>query len=255
MTAEKICIICGADCAARPRLKDSKGQYACQACVKSRQRSRQAPKAPAPVATEAPPAIGDGVGFSMDDYLGDAPAAASADPGSHCPNCGAAKAAGAVVCMQCGYDSASGKAISTKVRKAKVKKTRRAPRVSGGTIFGIIALAMLILLPMMATVSQEAAVFAIVAASVWYLVAYLMMVVAAFRDGDTMWGIIGLLFWVPLVNLLTVVFAVYYCIFASERGSWKLNFWAAFFASVIVTIVARMNYADLFAAGAPAGMP
>jgi hypothetical protein len=224
--------------------------------VEAKKGPRQTPKAKAPAAA-APVALdaGNEIGFSMDDYLGDAQAAAEAGSASHCPNCGAGKAAGAVVCMQCGYDSASGKAMSTKVRKAKVQKDRKAPRVSGGTIFVLAIVGMLVLLPVLAMVSQEAAMIAILAAILWHFAAYIMMIVAAFRDGDTQWGVIGAVFWVPLIGIVSIAFALYYCIFGSERGSWKLNYWAAFFATLIVSAIAAMNYPDVFAEAGTAGVP
>lgn len=260
MPTEKICIICGEDCSARPRLKDSGGQYACQACVEAKKRQAAKAKAPMPKVTAAPAAVAPvadgGIGFSMDDYLGDATAVASADPGSHCPSCGAAKPADAIVCMQCGFDSASGKAMSTKVRKAKVKKDRRAPRVSGGTIFVLAIVGMLVLLPVLAMLSQEAAVGAILIAALWGSVAYVMMVVAAFRDEDTFWGIIGILTIVPVIGFFcTLAFALYYCIFGSQRGSWKLNYWASVFAILIVFGIMVASYPDLLSEAAPAGAP
>lgn len=255
MSAEKICIICKEDCSARPRLKDSGGQYACQACVEAKKRQAAKSKArPAPAAV-APVADG-GIGFSMDDYLGDAAPAAGTDLGSHCPNCGAGKAAGAVVCMQCGFDSASGKAMSTKVRKAKVQKDRKGPRVSGGAIFLLAIVGMLVLLPVLAMLSQEAAVGALLIAGLWGSVAYIMMVVAAFRDEDTFWGIIGILTIVPLIGFFcTLAFALYYCIFGSQRGSWKLNYWASFFAMVIVFAIMATSYPDLLSQAGPAATP
>ncbi|UYV11341.1 MAG: hypothetical protein NCW75_08490 [Phycisphaera sp.] len=242
MTAEKICIICGDDCAARPRLKDSKGQYACQACVEAKKRSKQAPTpkpptAPVAVAQDDAPAAGADIGFSMDDYLGDAQAPESSST-SHCPNCGSPKAAGTVVCMQCGFDSASGKAMSTKVRKAKPQKDRRAPRLSRGAVFLIVIAAMLVLLPGLAFASKEAAMPALLLGVIWYFVAYFMMVSSAFYDEDKFWGWLGILFWIPIAGTFCwLAFVLYYCTIGGQRGTWKLNFWAAVLATIAVAAV------------------
>jgi hypothetical protein len=257
--AEKICVICGEDCSARPRLKDSGGQYACQSCVEARR--PQAPKArarpaPAAVAVDQAPDAGGGIGFSMDDYLGDAAPAASADPGSHCPNCGAGKAAGAVVCMQCGYDSASGKAMSTKVRKAKVQKARRGPRISGGTVYVVAALAMLVLLPALALASPEAAVIGLIVAVIWNFVGYIYMVGAAFRDDDKFWGILGVMFWVPVVGgICWLAFVLYYCTIGSQRGMRKLNYWASLVALWTILGIMFANNPDLFSQFGPTAGP
>lgn len=258
VTAEKICVVCGADCATLPRLKDSQGRYACKTCVEAKRRAATGDKAmpkasPAPKPRPAASAAGGAsAGFSMDAYL-DGIHTPDANP---CPKCGAGRAADAVVCMQCGYDSAAGRSMTTRVSKEKAQKVRRAPKVSGGTIFLVVIVAMLALLPAMSMVSQEAAVAAFLIAALWNVVAYIMMVVAAFRDEDNFWGIIGLLALVPVVNgFSSLAFALYYCIFGSERGTWKLNYWAAFFALLIVIALMATNYPGLMEDAAPAGTP
>ncbi|MFI4916453.1 MAG: hypothetical protein ACIAS6_08105 [Phycisphaerales bacterium JB060] len=227
MTTEKICVVCGEDCAARPRLKDSQGRYACQSCVQSKRRpARREPRA-TPAAKPAAVPTGGGVGFSMDDYLGEAPAV-DANP---CPKCGMGRPSGAVVCMACGFDSASGRAMRTKVGKDKPKRARSAPRVSGGMVSVIIALSMLVLLPAMALASPEAAATALIFAGLWAFVAYIYMIGAAFRDDDKFWAIIGLMVLVPVVGgLCWLAFVLYYCTIGSQRGVRKLNYWAALVA-------------------------
>lgn len=240
MTAEKLCIICGEDCAGRPRLKDSKGQYACQACVESKKRPRQAPKAKAPKAAPAvAPTASDDAGFGMDQFLGDVQLA-DANP---CPKCGMGRAADAVVCMQCGFDSASGQAMSTKVSKEKVKKAGKRRRLSGGKAYVVIALSMFVLLPAMALASPEAAAIALIFAGIWAFVAYIYMIGAAFRDDDKFWAIIGLLVLVPVVGgLCWLAFVLYYCTIGSQRGVRKLNYWAALIAFwIIFGILASTN--------------
>ncbi|MCW5756617.1 MAG: hypothetical protein KIT54_05205 [Phycisphaeraceae bacterium] len=255
MAVEKICIICGTDCSGRPRLKDPQGQYACQACVEAQQSPRQPapaakkprPRAPVAAVHDEVPSIG--AGFDMDQFLEGTQGsilagatAAGASPASHCPGCGASRAAGAVVCMQCGFDSSTGKAIGTKVRKAKVRKARRGPRISGGSGFMIVAVAMLVLLPLMAMTSTEAAAIAFLIAALWNLAGYIYMVVAAFRDGDAFWGIIGVLVILPLVGgLCALAFVLYYCTIGSERVSRKLNYWSSFLAVLFTFGILAMN--------------
>ncbi len=238
MTAEKICIVCGADCADRPRLKDSQGRYACQDCVKAKQRSKKKAAAePHPakaVSRQEAQAPGGGAGFSMDNFLGDVHTADS----NPCPKCGLGRPADAVVCMQCGLDSASGRSISTRVSKEKAQKVRSAPQVSSGTIFLIVIVALLALLPGLAFVSKEAAMPALLAGVIWYLVAYIMMVAGAFSDDDKFWGWLGALFWVPLAgSFCWLAFVLYYCTIGGQRGTWKLNFWAAILASIAVAAI------------------
>lgn len=264
MAGEKTCVICGEDCSGRPRLKDSKGQYACQACVEAKRRPRSQaeakaktrPKAEAPAAAVAvdDALAGDGGGFSMDQFLGGQ--AGEADASSYCPGCGAAKPAGAVVCMGCGFDSSSGKAMSTKVRKAKVRKARRGPRLSGGAVFMLVAAAMLVLLPVAAMASPEAAMLALLVAGLWNTVAYFMMVFAAFQDEDKFWGWIGLMFFVPLANTFCVLaFVLFYCTIGGQRGTFKVNYWASFLAGLIVLAILASTDPELFSGVAPADPP
>lgn len=256
MAGEKICIICGVDCAERPRMKDSQGRYACQDCIKAGRKAPAAETKSPKGSTPARPAAGRAsAGFDMDSYL-EGVHTADANP---CPKCGNGRPAGAIVCMQCGYDSEAGRAITTRVSKEKASRTRgarRAPRVSGGTVFVVVILAMLALLPLMAFSSQEAATFAAVLAAIWTFVAYIMMVVSAFRDDDRFWGIIGALFWIPLAGgLCALSFVLYYCTIGGQRGTWKLNYWAAVLSSVIIVALIASKYPELLSTGGPADVP
>ncbi|MEQ9095455.1 MAG: hypothetical protein RIE32_04260 [Phycisphaerales bacterium] len=256
MPSEKICVVCGTDCADRPRLKDSNGRYACQSCVQAKRKPARAKPAAKPTAARAAapaaPPTGGGVGFSMDDYLGEAPAV-DANP---CPKCGMGRASGAVVCMQCGFDSASGRAMSTKVGKDKPKRSRSAPRMSGGKVSVIIALSMLVLLPLIALASPEATAIALIVAVIWNFVGYIYMVGGAFRDDDKFWGILGVMFWVPLVGgICWLAFVLYYCTIGSQRGVRKVNYWASLFAVWIVLGILFANNPDLAADLRPGGGP
>ncbi len=263
MPAEKICIVCGVDCADRPRMKDSKGQYACRSCVEAKKRPRPQQKPTPPIepiaiAEEPAPAVGGGAGFDMDQFLGGVETG-DAEAVSYCPNCGAPRAAGAVVCMDCGFNSETGQAINTKVLKAKAKKEKRertAPRLSGGVLFALIALGMVAGIALLAQVSEEAAIAAALIAGVWQLVAYVIMVFAAFKDEDKFWGIIGALFWIPLAGgLCALSFALYYCTIGSSRGSLKLNYWAAVLAGVIVVVTIASKDLSLISQRFSAGTP
>lgn len=253
MSAEKLCIICGEDCAGRPRLKDSKGQYACQACVEAKKRPRPAPKAKAPsVPVAVAPPAGDDAGFGMDQFLGDV-RPADANP---CPKCGMGRPEDAVVCMQCGFDSASGRGMSTKVSKEKVKRARRTPRLSGGKAYVVIALSMLVLLPALAIFSPVAGFIGLGIAFLWYVVSYAYMVGAAFRDDDRFWGFLGVLFWLPLAGQFCwLAFVLYYCTIGSQRGVRKLNFWAAFFTIWIIVGIFYTYDLDSLPGASPASEP
>ncbi|MHC5115428.1 MAG: hypothetical protein ACYTGP_13495 [Planctomycetota bacterium] len=125
----KICVICGEDCAGRPRTKDGKGRYYCQPCYDDVKRKIEARKAAAaaPPPPPPPPAPIEDDPFSMlDEVVGDAPTpvpgAVPAPAGfgqETCPGCGGALAADAVVCTSCGYNKQTGTSLQVTEEKPK----------------------------------------------------------------------------------------------------------------------------------------
>ena len=119
---EKICVICSESCAGQPRIKNEKGQYAHQACVKAKQEQAE----PEPIGMEEDGLYDDALGGGMDDLFDDigiddgeiAPAGFDG-AAMACPGCGQRMGEGAAVCMGCGYNTQSGKTISTKNKKSK----------------------------------------------------------------------------------------------------------------------------------------
>ncbi len=227
----KTCTICGIDCSDRPRVKDAKGRYACRECLEKQARSKRTAQG-APAAKPAPkrPANVDPV---MIDILDDVPDPAKAN----CPSCGARmQSADAVLCTRCGFNRAEGKAVRTRVQRAEnEKKTKGA---SGGAGFELTPLKVLAIgligavgLGIFAAFvpAMSEAVFWI--ALIWVGVSNIAMIGAAFNDGDTMWGILGLLQGVPILGL---AFPLYYCTLGSDRTTWKINFWMAHLGAVIV---------------------
>lgn len=249
MAEGKICIYCGEDCSGRPRVKDPQGRYACKRCVErqgSQRPARTKPIRPEPI--EEPIGLdnfgGDG-GLEMGDLLSEAHASDS----NLCPSCGTPRASGAVVCMRCGYNSQTGDQIATSVTKVKEPKEgndvdRRI--VSIGWIGPAIGFVAMIALPFVGSTSEAALAGTFIAAALWSLVAWVMMIVAAFRDDEGKWGIIGLCTLVPcLGGICWLAFTFYYCTFGSERIGWKLNYWFAVIASTSIQIIAFVQYPGL----------
>ncbi|MEM1185522.1 MAG: hypothetical protein AAGI53_11055 [Planctomycetota bacterium] len=143
----KICVLCNEDCSDRPRIKNPEGQYACKACVEARQKSksdRSAPIQPEPIDNEAfdLEPVGepesDGV---MDVLLADVPEATpAAAQGRACPACGAAMAADAIVCVSCGYNTATDTAVRTKSKNIRKEGgvADAAASVATGTLHGLV---------------------------------------------------------------------------------------------------------------------
>lgn len=162
---EKECVFCGQSCAGQARIKDAKGNYAHKACAEQHAGSKSAEPEPVGVGGGLGDGLGDGLGGGMDDLLGDlepieteAMSAASA-----CPGCGRRMDAGAVVCMNCGFDSQSGKSLKTKRLDRKPKRDSKAASI--GAAAGGMALKPI--LPVLGAV-----IGGLIGAGIWTLIAY-----------------------------------------------------------------------------------
>jgi len=165
---EKQCVICGESCVGQPRIRNEKGQYAHRSCAEAKQTAK-----PEPMQNEHDPdlaALGfDDDGFGdMSDLLPDTPPEPQ-QPAlrAACPSCGTALDSGVVVCLNCGYNTASGKALKT---KAKDKNTS----IAGGAMVSGVAgkaggASIAILMPILGALIAGA-----IGASVWAGMVYLV---------------------------------------------------------------------------------
>jgi len=120
--AAKICAACKKDVSSIPRTKDAQGRYVCKPCVeKLKARAAQAkPAQPKPAPANAVAPAEEDV---MSMLLSDAPGV------ELCPNCGGGFNVGSKICIRCGYDKASGKAM--KVQVETLPKERGEPSAAG----------------------------------------------------------------------------------------------------------------------------
>lgn len=117
----KECVFCGQSCAGQPRIKDAKGRYAHRACAEQQQQAKQAE--PDNQAMYADDGFGDG----MDDLWDDIEPVEQDVGGavSGCPGCGNRLDPSVLVCVSCGFNVQSGKAMKT--RTLDTKKSRNKP--------------------------------------------------------------------------------------------------------------------------------
>lgn len=137
---QKVCIVCGQDCAGRPRVKDPRGRYYCRECydraARKQRAKREAQRAAAPPPPPPPAPLDEPVGAELipqdeDADLGlfgelsslEKEAAAAQVQQYPCPSCGNPIPAGAVLCMRCGYNRQLG---------ARMESPGAAPVASGG---------------------------------------------------------------------------------------------------------------------------
>jgi hypothetical protein len=183
-------------------------------------------------------------GLSMDDLLDDVEIADS----NPCPKCGQFREAGAVVCFDCGYNSQTGSTINTRILKTKVRKQRTKPPISMGWIFLLAGLIAMSSLWAMAWNSESAAGPALIIAGLWVSLASIMMTVAAFKDGDTKWGIISLCSFVPVLGgIFGFAFMLYYCTVGSQRTGWKTHYWMSVVTVVGIALIVASQYPGFLA--------
>ncbi len=105
---EKVCVICGQSCAGQPRIKDAQGNYAHRACVDAKIAQEHHQQEQLPV---------DDAGMEgMWDDLPEVeePAAPAGAPGM-CPSCGQRISPEHVLCVHCGFNTKTGKAMKQRV--------------------------------------------------------------------------------------------------------------------------------------------
>ncbi len=231
----KVCIVCGVDVSRKPRVKDQQGRYMCEGLCErtARERARAAAAKPASSVPAAPPAD-DGYDM-MADLLSESPAVNV----SVCPGCGNAMPGGALVCMNCGYNTRVGKAAKTKVIRTPVASQMPVPRrrSSGefGPSFGVLFLIIaggISAIAAMGILHPGFCGLALLVAVLVHFVGHVWGIVSAFREDETGWGVCGILsFFVPLVGL----FFLFYML-ARNTDKWSKSL----FAGGLVAAVAAL---------------
>lgn len=265
---EKVCVLCGEDCSRVPRVKNKAGRYACETCLAEAKARREAHVvAYSGGGDEKTDGLGgDLVGESellrLEDVVGEG-LFPSAD---RCPKCGVPMLRDAVLCVSCGHHRGSGKSvleIEAKRSAAEMKREKARRKASGGGGFAVpgwMGLTLLIggfvcvlggitgafLAPPLAVI--------LIALVAWMFVlgAWIGLIVTAFVDGDTVWGIVGICgIAVPLLNILAMpAFALYYVIFRSQRTGWKLAFAGAVMCAGLTSIAMVVRGAEFEEGGA-----
>jgi len=146
----KECVLCGRDCAGRPRLKDSVGRYYCRECCEKAKAKKKAAasadpsakrgkkvsdsptkgaktaariKSQPPARSKPKPVSGgdDGLDVLADAVSGTEAAPVIRDNRQSCPACHEPMAVEAVVCMSCGFNRQSGQRVATRVDRPVVR--------------------------------------------------------------------------------------------------------------------------------------
>ena len=193
-TVVKPCVVCGADCANRPRTKDRHGRYYCRPCydrllVKARAQSARQ-RTPATARRLPPKPAPSTVSTFGDDLLELDGGAAVAVAERPCPGCGHALPTGAVLCTACGYNLQTGSRVVV-AQAAPAPKASAAPAqpsaisgllVSPLALSGIQALIILGLF-ILAKSNPELAPVYMAVSGLYVLAIQIWAVVCGFREG------------------------------------------------------------------------
>lgn len=122
-STSKLCVLCGASCAGRPRIKDSKGRYYHKECYeealahgKAQQTDGGEPAAPGP--------------FDPFGDIGGKPVSSQLPGTRPCPECSQPLAPGALVCIACGYSLETGRKLETSASGPAPKASASDPACS-----------------------------------------------------------------------------------------------------------------------------
>jgi ribosomal protein L40E len=192
---EKICAICGEDCAGQPRIRDPQGRYYHKSCHEEARRimeQRRAEAAGGALAIE--PSDEDDLSNLLEDAIDQSrPAAVDAAPPAAgmtqiCTNCGAHLPGGSVICTNCGYNMQTGKRL--KSRKSKERAGVSEMSGAAGTLLsptgiGLGCLAFFLVLFLLGYSSEPMAWAFVSIADLFGLAIWIAVLVFAFKESLT----------------------------------------------------------------------
>jgi hypothetical protein len=216
--AVKVCTACSKDVTNLPRTKDGQGRYFCKTCVdKIKAKAKPAAAATGPIAVVDP---------AETDVM--AKLLASSPGVELCPNCGGGINVGAKLCVRCGFNKETGKAMKVVVERAPKDKKEKSGR-RGGTFVISEGLYLFLMIGLVgggfALGMFNPAFIALlyVVSSIMFGVAWIWGIIAAFKDGESMAGLCGIL---GFVFLFSWLYFIYWCL-TSWRGYLKMSMAAA----------------------------
>ncbi|HMN41148.1 MAG TPA: hypothetical protein PKE29_09910 [Phycisphaerales bacterium] len=262
-SASKTCVVCGQDVAGKPRVKDAAGRYMCagacheKAAAAAKQRAGGGTPAPPPKAPPVARPMGDG------NVLGGLIAASPMLNSAMCTECGNPMPGGAVLCTRCGFNTQTGKSLRTAVIRDKQAKEPKAASgkyhnkyasgEAGPSFWKLLLVETLILsaVACLPLVGAEGFLVSLIVLAVASLIAWIGGTVAAFKNGQTIWGVCGVCMIVPLVNFVAGLgFLVFNLLFNEDKYSRSLylaTFIASFvFGAAIGIAIATGQTFDLF---------
>lgn len=267
--AQNVCIVCGTDVANKARVKDAKGNYVCAVGCQQKLAEQQktaatkaraaAPEVVVVARSEAPvnagmpraqgrptvktPAVMNDDGGVMDRLLGASPVL----NGRPCPSCKTPMHNDHVICLTCGYNAGTGQAIKTKVLKApkesKVKPAkgsgRRWANENGPPFwkFFLVYSAAMSALSLLVFAGPAGVLIAWALLALSGLAALILCIVSAFKNDQTVFGVLGLLNIVPVLNLIGFVGMVIFNLFYNEDNASRALYWGTLVGGIVLGVM------------------
>ena len=242
----KICVVCGTDCAAKPRTKDPKGRYYCQECYQKVKSQHAGPSAQGvtgkidspPRKPSAPPrpkpqpssllSDNDDIGLGelniLDDLV-ESPPVIMPGAANACPHCGHAIAFGAMLCTSCGYNMQTGQQLSVSTSKVKEKSGTSAIQSVGflksPMVIGLLCIGFFIGFFALARGNEQLALAYVGVQFLFGLIASILVIIAGFRE-SVLYGL-GCFLCFPV--------AIYVAFVVNENAYIKWLYLAALIAS------------------------
>jgi hypothetical protein len=229
-SAAKVCAACSKDVSTLPRTKDAQGRYFCKECVdKLKAKAATAKSAPAKPATATAPPTAPGEHDVMAKLLSDTPGV------ELCPNCGGGVTVGSKICVRCGFNKETGKAMKVVVERAAKDKEEKTSKRGGSFVLseGMYLLILCALVGGGFGLSMFNPAFGVLLYAICFilfLVAWVWGIIAAFKDEESLAGICGI---VGFFIGLSWIYFVYWCIFGTWRGYLKMTMTAALLGLVL----------------------
>lgn len=234
-------MVCGQDVSSKPRVKDNQGRYLCVGACQKKYQTEVPPVAPKAAPSARPQARAVARDADLDNGLmNDLVASSPMISAKRCDSCGNPLMNNAIVCLSCGFNSATGKAMKTRVSVDKIKEPK-APKIKGsrystsefGPSFGVlflIVLVPLVALALLGAVNPVFLVLSFVLAWLGLAIGNILGIIAAFRNDESGWGLCGILsFFVPFLGL---VFLYYLLVGNSDK--WSKSIFVGSFVAMIL---------------------
>lgn len=255
----KTCIICGVDCTDKPRIKDSKGNYACKSCAEAKKAgANKKPAAAKAAQSQAPRAAAASTADLMSEWI------SGSDEGKiamgelqqpACPKCEHPMMPGNVICMGCGFNTASGKKLRTQIKKADKDPKKKSgegvslnifamgPLAAFGVMFAVNALPGLLIF---GNVSMFT--IAVVVSMIAGLILTVSTIIVAFQEDQAIWGWAIIANIIPVVNIFASIPTLIYTLILCPRPGYREAWWGQLLGTVTMVMIAVTN--GVFAAEA-----